>query len=403
MADGAVEILDFPIRRGCPFKPPAEYDAFRATGAPVQVRLYNGTPAWVVTGFEEARAILSDERFSSDITNPGYPIFAQALEPMRHTPTLVTMDGPEHSRLRRLVISEFTMRRMNGLRPQIQQVANGLIDRMLEQEHEQPVNLAEAYSFPLAGCVIGSLLGLDLDTIEGFMSDARKATVVQDFAEFIRIQIAFREYLLGGIEQKHHDPVNDVLSTIVAKYKEAGGAETFDELVSLIMVIVGAGYGPTASMLSNGITALLAHPDQLAVLRQEPALWPEAVDEVLRFVSVSDLSALRVAVEDVEIGGQLIRAGEGVVVPNGGANHDPAAFKDPGVLDVRRTEARQHLAFGHGIHQCLGGNLTRVELEIGYRTLFERVPTLRLAVPVEEVRSPENAQLPEIHNLPVVW
>ncbi|MFJ9847186.1 cytochrome P450 [Kitasatospora sp. NPDC101155] len=400
MADGDIETPDFPIRRGCPFKPPVEYDAFRATGAPTQVRLYNGTPAWVVTGFEDVRTILSDERFSSDITNPGYPIFSQALEPMRRTPTLVTMDGAEHTRLRRMVISEFTMRRMNTLRPQIQQVADRLIDRMLEQE--QPVNLAEAYSFPLAGCVIGSLLGLDLDAIEGFMSDARKATVVQDFAEFIRIQLAFREYLLGGIEEKHRNPADDVLSTIVAKYKQAG-AETFDELVSLILVIVGAGYGPTASMISNGVTALLAHPDQLAILGEEPALWPEAVDEVLRFVSVSDLSAMRVAVEDVEVGGQLIRAGEGVIVPNGGANHDPAAFKNPDTLDVRRAEARQHLAFGHGIHQCLGGNLTRVELEIGYRTLFERIPTLRLAVPVEEIQSPENAQLPEIHDLPVAW
>lgn len=400
MADGEIETPEFPIRRGCPFKPPVEYDAFRATGSPVQVRLYNGTPAWVVTGFEDVRAILGDERFSSDITNPGYPIFSQALEPMRHMPTLVTMDGPEHTRLRRLVISEFTMRRMNTLRPQIQQVADRLIDRMLEQT--QPVNLAEAYSFPLAGCVIGSLLGLDLDAIEGFMSQARKATVVQDYAEFIRIQMAFREYLLGGIEEKHRDPADDVLSTIVAKYKEAG-AETFDELVSLILVIVGAGYGPTASMISNGVTALLAHPDQLAALREEPARWPDAVDEVLRYVSVSDLSAMRVAVENVEIGGQLIRAGEGVVVPNGGANHDPAAFKDPGTLDIGRPDARQHLAFGHGIHQCLGGNLTRVELEIGYRTLFERIPTLRLAVPVEQVQSPENAQLPEIHDLPVTW
>jgi pentalenic acid synthase len=392
--------LDFPIRRGCPFKPPVEYDAFRESEAPARVRLYNGKTAWVITRFDDVRAVLGDERFSSDITNPGYPIFAEALEPMRRTPTLVTMDAPDHTRLRRMVIGEFTMRRMNTLRPQIQEVADRLVDRMLELE--QPVNLAEAYSFPLAGCVIGSLLGLSLDTIEGFMSDARKATVVRDLQELARIQRGLREFILAGIEEKERRPVDDVLSRIVAKYKETG-PENYDELLTLIVVIMGAGYGPTASMISNGVLALLAHPDQLEILRADPALFPHAVEETLRFVSVSDLSSMRVAVEDVEIGGKLIRAGDGVVVPNGGANHDPSVFKEPAVLDVRREEADQHLAFGHGIHQCLGGNLTRVELEIAYRTLFTRIPTLRLGVPAGEIDSPEKAQLPEIHHLPVAW
>jgi cytochrome P450 len=193
-----------------------------------------------------------------------------------------------------------------------------------------------------------------------------------------------------------------VLSHIVAKYKETG-PENYDELVTLILVIMGAGYGPTASMISNGVLALLEHPDQLEILRADPALFPDAVEETLRFVSVSDLSSMRVAAEDVEIGGQLIRAGDGVVVPNGGANHDPSVFREPAVLDVRREEAGQHLAFGHGIHQCLGGNLTRVELEIAYRVLFTRIPTLRLGVPASEIDSPEKAQLPEIHHLPVAW
>jgi pentalenic acid synthase len=394
------DTLDFPIRRGCPFKPPIEYDVFRESEAPAQVRLYNGKPAWVITRFDDARAVLGDERFSSDITNPGYPIFAEALEPMRRTPTLVTMDAPDHTRLRRLVIGEFTMRRMNTLRPQIQEVADRLVDRVLELE--QPVNLAEAYSFPLAGCVIGSLLGLSLDTIEGFMSDARKATVVRDLQELVRIQRGLREFILAGIEEKERTPVDDVLSHIVAKYKETG-PENYDELVTLILVIMGAGYGPTASMISNGVLALLEHPDQLEILRADPALFPDAVEETLRFVSVSDLSSMRVAAEDVEIGGQLIRAGDGVVVPNGGANHDPSVFREPAVLDVRREEAGQHLAFGHGIHQCLGGNLTRVELEIAYRVLFTRIPTLRLGVPASEIDSPEKAQLPEIHHLPVAW
>ncbi|MDX3233832.1 cytochrome P450 [Streptomyces sp. ME19-01-6] len=354
----------------------------------------------MITRFNDARAVLGDERFSSDITNPGYPIFAEALEPMRRTPTLVTMDAPDHTRLRRLVIGEFTMRRMNTLRPQIQEVADRLVDRMLELE--KPVNLAEAYSFPLAGCVIGSLLGLSLDTIEGFMSDARKATVVRDLQELVRIQRGLREFILAGIEEKERTPVDDVLSHIVAKYKETG-PESYDELVTLILVIMGAGYGPTASMISNGVLALLEHPDQLEILRADPALFPDAVEETLRFVSVSDLSSMRVAAEDVEIGGQLIRAGDGVVVPNGGANHDPSVFREPTVLDVRREEAGQHLAFGHGLHQCLGGNLTRVELEIAYRTLFTRIPTLRLGVPASEIDSPEKAQLPEIHYLPVAW
>ncbi|MFC4536707.1 cytochrome P450 [Sphaerisporangium dianthi] len=395
---GVVEDLDFPIRRTEPFRPPIEYAKMRSTGAPVRVRLYNRNPAWVVTRYADIRAVLGDERFSSDISHPGYPVFGAELEIRRHIKTLVTLDPPEHTRLRRMVVSEFTAKRMNSLRDQVRRTADELVDVMLAAGG--PVNLAESYSFPLAGSIVGNLLGVPPNEIEQLMSATRALARAGDLASVGARIVAFKDRLTELVAEKQREPADDVLSRIVARHV-ATGALTPDELVTLTFVVIGAGYNPAANMISLGVLLLLEHPDQLDAVRADPAMMPNAVEELLRYVSVSDLSALRVAVTDVEIGGRLIRAGEGVIVPNGAANHDPEVFPEPARLDLTRP-ARMHLAFGHGIHQCLGGNMMRVELGIAYQTLITRIPGLRFAVPAAEISATDSI-LTEIHDLPVTW
>ncbi|MFD2768429.1 cytochrome P450 [Micromonospora eburnea] len=313
--------------------------------------------------------------------------------------TLVTLDPPEHTRVRRMLINEFTARRMNAQQDEVQRTADELVDAMLAAGG--PVNLAESYSFPLAGSIVGNLLGIPSDEIEKCMSDSRAYARANDYASIGARIVEFKGFLADLIAEKEREPADDVLSRIVAK-NVAAGELTVDELVTLTFVIMGAGYGPTANMISLGLVLLLDHPDQLDALRADPAMMPNAVEELLRYVSVSDLSAMRVATSDVEVGGCLIRAGEGVIVPNGAANYDPEVFEEPDHLDLKRPTARRHLAFGHGIHQCLGGNMVRVELAISYQTLLNRIPGLRLAIPSAEIPALATV-LPEVHDIPVTW
>jgi pentalenic acid synthase len=400
--DGGAELPAFPMPRQCPYRPPTDYADLRAD-SPTRVRLYDGNTAWLVTRYDQIRTVLTSGDFSSDITKPGFPVFAVALAAARqaaqHVKVIVTMDPPDHTLLRRMIIGEFTVRRMNALRPQIQETADGLVDAMLAME--PPVNFTTAFSFPMAGNVICHLLGLSYAEIEQFMVLHRDNTNLKDPSEVVRNQLALRGLLLSAIDEKGRDPHDDVLSRIIAKHVTTG-ALSREDLATTTAILMGAGYVPTSSMLSLGVALLLENPQELAVLRDDPTVFPEAVEEVLRYVSASDLSALRVATADVHIGDQLVRAGEGVIVPNGAANFDPDVFPDPDRLDVRR-QARHHLAFGHGIHQCMGANLTRIELEIAYETLFTRIPTLRLAVPIEEIRSRADSELPDVYNLPVTW
>ncbi|MEY7972773.1 cytochrome P450 [Saccharomonospora xinjiangensis] len=408
MTDAATDsVVEFPILRKCPYEPPAEYGEMLASGGPSPIRLYNGTQGWLVTGYDDAKAVLSDPLFSSDATNPGYPMLSAAMEGTRAFSTLITLDAPEHTRLRRTVISEFTVRRMNGLRPLIQRTADELIDAMLAAD--KPVDLVQAYSTPMAGSVICHLLGISYADMQEFVAKSQDVPLetsdsldADDVGSAMNAHLVpVTQYLYQAIMEKEREPGDDLLSRVIAKHV-ATGTLTHAELVNLCFLFFGAGQLPTASMISLGVAALLENPEQLAALRADEAVLPGAVDELLRYVSVSDLSGLRVATADVEIGGVAIAAGDPVIVANGAANRDTEVFDEPNVLDVHRN-ARAHIAFGHGSHQCLGANLTRVELEIAYGTLFRRIPGLRLAVPASELTGLPGSPLPDIMSMPVTW
>jgi cytochrome P450 len=389
----------FPMPRRCPFAPPPEYDELRRAAPLGRVR-FLGRPVWVVTRHAEAQALLADPRFSTDPTTPGHPFAAMAGTPEEQAGQFIDLDPPEHDRYRRMLTGEFGARRVRELAPAIQRVVDERIDAMLA---EGAADLVAAFAFPVATLVICQLLGVPYADHEYFQARTRR--MIAGFFSSDEAQQARRElvgYLGELVSRAEHAPGDDLIGRLVAQ-KRAHGGLSHDALVGMVFLLLVAGHETTANMLSLGVFTLLEHPGVLAELRAHAELWPDAVDELLRYHSIVDWVAFdRVAREDVELGGQRVRAGEGVFVLGAAANHDERAFADPGALDIHR-DARDHLAFGYGIHRCLGQNLARAELEIGYRTLFERVPTLRLAVPAEQLAFKYDRRTFGLYQLPVTW
>ncbi|MFE5569081.1 cytochrome P450 [Amycolatopsis japonica] len=399
-----VEDRRFPMSRaeGRPFDPAPELKR-RAEEDPVsRVKLWDGGTPWLITRYEDVRAALADPRVSVDATCPAFP-HTNAVSKARDTTmkTLMQMDAPEHTVQRRLLSPEFTIEKMAALRPRIQRIVDDLIDGMLDGP--QPVDLVAAFALPAPTQVICELLGVPYADRGFFQGVAH--TLVMDEPDPGKA-VAASEDLNGYLEQlvvhKNAEPGEDLLSTLAVEQFRTG-AMTPREIATLGQLLLVAGHDTTASMIALGTAALLANPDQLDLVRDgDPARVAGAVEELLRYLSITHTEARRVAREDLEIGGRLVRAGEGIVAVKSTANRDPAAFPDPDSVDVRR-EARHHVAFGHGRHVCLGAPLARVELQVVYGTLFRRIPTLKSAIPLEELKFDENAVFYTVRELPVTW
>lgn len=395
----------FPMARaaGCPFDPAPELSR-RAEQAPVsRVRLWDGSVPWLVTRYEDVRALLADPRVSVDAAQPDFP-HTNAVTKARdaHMKTLMQMDAPEHTAQRRLLTPEFTANKMEALRPRIQQIVDDAIDRMLAGPN--PVDLVEALALPVPSQVICELFGVPYADHAFFQGAAR--TLVMDEPDTEQAMTAAGElnaYLEELVVKKNAQPGDDVLSTLAVNQFRTG-AMTPHEIAVLGQLLLIGGHATVASMIALGTLALLAHPDQLRTVRDsdDPALVANTVEELLRYLSITHTEARRVARDDLEIGGQLIRAGKGIIAVRSTANRDPSAFPDPDTLDVRR-KARHHIAFGYGRHQCLGAPLARVELQVVYRTLYRRVPSLALAAPLEELAFNEHAIFYTVRELPVTW
>jgi cytochrome P450 len=395
---------ELPVERGCPFAPHATYERLREQAPINKVRLTSGGEAWLVSGHEEGRAVLTDARVSSDKRKDGWPLFtldAATLQQLRSQPPLLLgMDGAEHSAARRLVIGEFTVRRLAALRPRIQDLVDHVIDDMLAAD-QRPVDLVQALSLPVPSLVICELLGVPYTDHDFFQSRTTRMVRPTSMEERQTALAELRAYIDDLVTRKESDPSDDLLGRQVARQRQTG---TLDHaaLVSLAFLLLTAGHETTANMISLGVFGLLSHPEQLALVKADSGKTPMAVEELLRYFTIADKVTSRVATEDVEIGGVSITAGEGVIVSGLSANWDPAVFKDPAELDVERG-ARHHLAFGFGPHQCLGQNLARMELQIVFDTLFRRIPTLRLAAPAEDLQFKTDAAVYGLHELPVTW
>jgi cytochrome P450 len=398
--------VEYPPIRRCPVAAPQEYAQLREEGPLVQVTTIAGEQVWWATTHPLARAIMADTRFSSDRKKDGYPLFVadpRARENIRSQPPVIMigMDGAEHSRTRRSAIGEFTVKRLAGMRPRIQQIVDETIDAMLARE-ERPVDLVQALSLPVPSLVICELLGVPYADHDFFQErTSRMLRRTTGSAERQRCVDEVRDYLDRLLTEKDADPGDDLFSRQIERQRTEGTLD-HGELVSMAFLLLLAGHETTANMISLGVIGLLNNPEQLAAIRADPAKTPLAVEELLRYFTIVEVATSRVATEDVEVGGVTIKAGDGVVVSGLSANWDPAVFGSPAELDVERG-ARHHIAFGYGPHQCLGQNLARQELQIVFDTLFRRIPDLKLAVPVDDIAFKTDANIYGVYELPVTW
>ncbi|MFD8642687.1 cytochrome P450 [Streptomyces zaomyceticus] len=379
-------------RPGCPFDPPSELTDARRHGPISRYTHPGGMPGWVITGYDLVRQVLADPRFSSrkDLLN----VVDFELPPAPPGEFLL-MDEPEHSRYRKPLVGRFTARRMRLLTERIEQITTECLDAM--EETGPPTDLVTAFAKPIPTIVICELLGVPYEDRSSFQEqiDTFMGGEVSD-EELIAAYGATQDYLARLVAAKRANPTDDVLSELT------DSDLTDEELRGISLILLAAGFDTTANMLSLGTFALLRNPAQLAALRADPALVDQAVEELLRYLSVAK-TFMRTALVDVEVGGQTIKAGTTVVLSYHTANHDPERFTDPHLLDLRRQDGG-HLAFGHGIHLCLGHQLARVEMRIAFSALLDRFPTLRLAVPAEEVGlRPETADIYGVKSLPVTW
>lgn len=390
--------IALPLTRQCPYAPPPEHLQLRDQAPVARVRLPSGMTVWALTRHEHIRAMLADPRFSSDRNHPGFP--ASTHEPLPVSLSLLGMDPPEHGPARRAVMGEFTLKRITALGPRIQQIVDERIDALLAGP--RPVDLVQGLSLPVPSLVTCELLGVPYADHDFFQ--ARSAVLLSRTVAVPQIQQALQEllsYLDQLITAKEQDPTDDLLGRQIRKQRQQGTAD-HEALVSLAFLLLVAGHETTANMISLGALALIDHPEDLAVIRQDPSRTSELVEELLRYFTIAELGTSRVALEDVEIGGVLIRAGEGVLGLSNTADRDPAVFPDPDAFDIDRG-GRHHLAFGYGPHQCLGQNLARLELRIVLDTLFRRIPGLRCAVPVDELPFKNDVDIYGLHELPVTW
>ncbi|MGW5361203.1 cytochrome P450 [Actinopolymorpha pittospori] len=385
-----------------PFNPPSEVTRLRGVRPVSPMAFPDGHQGWLVTGYEAVRQLMADTRFSSrgDIgvmhvpfETPGMPAATEPSPPMPGV--FIAMDPPDHTRLRRRLIGAFTVKRMKQLEEQIIDIT----ERQLEElaHLTPPVDLVKAFALPVPSLVICEMLGVPYADRETFQVNS--ATFLErdvSLEDKMGALGALTTYLAELVTSKRATPDEDILSDLAAH-----DDLTIEELTGAAFLLLLAGHETTANMLALGTFALLENPEQRAELRANPELLPDAVEELLRYLSIGDIF-YRYATEDIELGGETIGKGSTVVVSLLAANHDPQRFDNPDALDIHR-KARGHLSFGHGVHQCLGQQLARIEMRAGFGGLLRRFPTLQLAIPAGDVRLRTDMNIYGVHELPVTW
>jgi cytochrome P450 len=380
------------------------YRQLRDDGPVRRAVIAGGLEAWLVMRYEDALAALSDPRLSSDVRDASDPRLTQQLPATERESFLRNMlraDPPDHTRLRRLVSKAFTARRVAELRPRVQEITDRLLDAVVPNGR---ADLVADLALPLPVTVISELLGVpaaDRHDFQRWTDDMiRRGTEPPDPAVVDAAWRRMRSYLTDLLRAKRTRPADDLLSALIVARDEEQRLDE-DELVAMAFLLLVAGYITTVNLIGGGICVLLAHPDQLQTLRNDPALLPDAIEEFLRYDGPVNPGIARFAREDVEIGGVTIPRGATVLIASAIADRDPSRFADPDRLDIARRD-NAHLAFGHGIHYCLGAPLARLEGQIAIGTVLRRLPELALAVPPGELRwRPSGLRGPE--RLPVTF
>ncbi|MFD0164825.1 cytochrome P450 [Streptomyces decoyicus] len=387
-----------PTVRTCPFDPPQEYRTLREEAPITPVTFPDGTNGWLVTRHADVRAVLSDQRFGANRR----PARAAALPAGTPLPPpspgmFIMMDAPEHTRIRRLLTGQFTVRRMRQLAPAVERIVAEHLDAMASAE--QPVDLVQAFALPIPSLVICELLGVPYEDRADFQRNSSTMLRLDASQEEVQqAHLAMNRHIHELVLAKRARPTDDILSGLVQE-----GSLTDEEMAGVGALLLLAGHETTANMIALGTMCLLGNPGQLAALRADASLWDNAVEELLRYLTIIQFGLRRVVREDLELDGHHIEAGTTVLASLTSGNRDAEQFTgDPDQLDVRRQYS-PHLAFGHGVHQCIGQQLARVEMKAALSALLDRFPTLRLAVPADQVPMRDDMIIYGVHALPVTW
>lgn len=394
--DDVFDLPEFPADRDprCPLAPAPEYREWRERGGLRRVN-FRGHDAWAVSRYEDVTVAMTDPRISAEV-----PMQQISMGP--GTQMFVRMDDPEHARLRRMLTKDFTVKRVQAMRPRIEEMANEFIDTMVASG--SPADLVQAYALPVPSLVISMLLGVPYED-HAYFQDITSVLMSRTATEEERQKArgSLFGYLLDLIGKKEHEPDDALISRVTREHIQEGQLSR-ETLAMNSFILLNAGHETSANMIALGTLTLLENPAALARIRDtnDPKVVSRAVEELLRHLTVVHSVVTRMATEDIEIGGQLVRAGDLLVMNLSAANWDPGFVSDPERLDIDR-DARGHVAFGHGVHQCLGQVLARAELEIALPVLLRRLPGLRLAVPPEEIRFRNDMSIYGVHALPVAW
>ena len=389
-------VIPMPRAAQCPLAPPAEFENWREEPG-LRRAVWNGQQVWSVSRYQDIRAALVDPRLSADtLPNLIRPSSGES------TPVIFArIDDPEHHRLRRMMTSQFTFRRCEAMRPQIQELVDHYLAKMIDAG--PPADIVRDFGLPVPSLVIALLLGVPPEDLELFQHNTSAGLDVNSTEEE-RVQ-GFAEmyvYIQELVARKAREPGDDLISRLVTDYVATGQLDN-DTVAVNAVIMMQAGHETTANMISLGTVALLEHPEIFKILGQtdDTAVIARAVEELMRYLTIVHAQVDRIAIEDLTIGGQLIRAGERVLMNLPAGNWDTEFATDPEKLDIERN-VRGHLGFGYGTHQCIGANLARVEMQVAFSTLARRVPGLRLAVPAGELQF-KDADIYGMKELPVTW
>lgn len=393
-------IPQLPFQQDHILQVPPDYLRLLRSDQPItRIRSAVGDEVWLATRYADVRALLADPRLGRSHPEPEKaPRFTGS----------VFLGGPEgsydtekaeHTRLRRVLTPSFSARRMTALRPRVRGLANELLDQI--EADGPPADLHERLAFTLPVLVICELLGVPADERLQFRTWSTKMASLTDVNLAVEAYLEFAAYMRELVEVKRAEPAEDVICDLIKADEEWHFG--IDEITRLSVALLFAGHETTMTRIDLGTVLLLINPDQMAALRADDSLVQGAVEEILRMTMGGQTGVPRYAHEDIEIGGVTIRAGDGVVLNNDVSSRDERAFPEPDRFDIGRRSAASHLAFGHGAHFCIGASLARIELQEVFSLLLGRFPTLRLAVPVDELRSRTGTITAGLRELPVAW
>nr|BFE60233.1 cytochrome P450 [Dactylosporangium thailandense] len=397
---------EYPAAREAPDLVPARYADWREESPATRVKLPDGRPAWLVTRYDDVRNVLRNATLSSDTSAPACPRFGSAVEVPPLNTTLIALDGPAHSRLRRMLGPEFSVASVARLTPVVDRIVRESLDRLTAGRHtpDAPADLVEGFALPVASRLICHILGLSYEAHATFeqsthVLSAGTSTAQQKLDAGATIVGLVTEL----VAQRLREPTDaDLTGRLTGRYV-ATGELTEQEAVHNLTLLLGAGHHTSANMTSLSALSFMLHPSLARRFRDEPEVRPNLVEELLRHHTIVQLGLSRVAGTDIALGDTVIREGEGIVLSLQGANGDPRHFAGPGTLDPDRAEARYHLAFGFGPHTCIGQNVARVTIRSALSGLVQRLPGMRLAVPLEQLSFNDALDFHGLRRLPVHW